>query len=124
MLITDDYDGEGDGNKLATFRFLRLDVSQSAQYDVDITTTTAMPAPDDPDDARDQSDPDFYILGAGREVAKGESGVANFEQDRTSTLQSGETYAMFLEEWRFGDPGASVSYPSRICFDVSLAPTP
>ena len=93
------------------------------QYDVTVVTTTATPVTPEPND-RDQSDPDFYILGAGREVARGESGAANIEQDTTSVLQAGETYAMFVEDWRFEDPGAAVSYPSRICFDVSLTPTP
>jgi len=35
-----------------------------------------------------------------------------------------ETYVAHVEEWRFDDPEASTDFPQRICFDVSLAPTP
>ncbi len=124
LCVNDQLDGlNRHGNNLGQDRYLRINVPVTDEYDVTVVTTTPTPVTPDPDD-RDQSDPDFYVLGAGREVARGNSGTANFEQDTTSTLQAGETYAMFLEEWRFGDPGAATDYPSRICFDVSLAPTP
>jgi hypothetical protein len=35
-----------------------------------------------------------------------------------------ETYVAFVEEWRFQDTIAAVTFPQRICFDVSLTPTP
>ena len=70
----DDYDGAGDGNKLATYRYLRLDIPSPAAFDVRIITTTAdtIPGDDDPNDPRDRSDPDMYIFldGADRRLRR------------------------------------------------------
>ncbi len=118
-----DYDGDGDGNKLATFRYLRMDVTQGARYDVNITTTTAMPAPDDPADSRDQSDPDIYVYRRGTLVALGNSGDANEEIFETqNVLSSGETYVAALVEFRYQDPESPANYPTQTCFDVSMTP--
>ena len=119
----DQYDGEGDGNKLAQHRYLRMNVTQTARYDVNITTTTAMPAPDDPDDARDQSDPDIFVYNRGTLVALGNSGVANEEVFTTqNVLSAGETYVASLVEFRYQDSQSPANYPSRTCFDVSMTP--
>ncbi|MDJ0919069.1 MAG: hypothetical protein QNJ05_15020 [Woeseiaceae bacterium] len=119
----DAYDGEGDGNKLAQHRYLRMNVTQSGLYDVNITTTTAMPAPDDPDDARDQSDPDIFIYRRGTLVALGNSGDANAEVFTTqNVLSAGETYVASLVEFRYQDSQSPANYPTRTCFDVSMTP--
>jgi hypothetical protein len=43
---------------------------------------------------------------------------------RTPQLFADETYVAFIEEWRFHDSTAAPTFPQRICFDVSLTPTP
>ena len=35
-----------------------------------------------------------------------------------------ETYIAFLEDFRFEDPLTATTFPQRVCFDVSLTPTP
>ena len=118
----DAYDGEGDGNKLAQHRYLRMNVTQGARYDVVISTTTAMPAPDDPADERDQSDPDIYIFRSGTLVALGNSGVANEEVFTTQNFLSPGTHVASLVEFRYQDSESPANYPTRTCFDVSMTP--
>ena len=119
----DDYDGSGDGNKLATYRYLRLNVAASSNFDVRIVTTTAdqLP-PDDPLDERDQSDPDMFIFRDGRIVAFGNSGEANEELFSTGVLPGPDTYVADLREFRYADPDSPVDFPVRMCFDVSFTP--
>ena len=113
------------GNNIGENRYLRITVPADDEYDVVVVSTTPTPVSPDPDD-RDQSDPDIYIIrGAGPENAgSGSSPVENSETFRTPVLFAGETYVAYLEEWRFDDNNASITYPSRMCFDVSLTPTP
>ena len=124
----DFYDGSGDGNKLAVYRYLRLDVSTTSAFDVRvITTTTADLPPDDPEDARDQSDPDLFIFRDGRVEDLdniGNSGEANEEIFTTAVLSGPDTYVADLREFRYADPESPVGFPDRMCFDVSFTPVP
>ena len=122
----DDYDGSGDGNKLATYRYLRLDVPTTTAYQVNIITTTAdtIPGDDNPDDPRDRSDPDMYIFLDGRIVDSGTSGNADEEIFRTTTLTGPDTYVADLREFRYADSESPVDFPNRMCFDVSFTPVP
>jgi hypothetical protein len=43
---------------------------------------------------------------------------------RTPPLRADETYLAFVEEWRYQDRLAATTFPPRVCFDVSLTPTP
>ena len=114
------------GNNPGEDRYLRITVPVDDEYDVTVITTTPTPVSADPND-RDQSDPDIYIVrGSGPfTVGEGSSPTENFEPTfRTSQMFTNETYVALVEEWRFDDAIASAEYPQRICFDVSLAPTP
>jgi len=113
------------GNNIGEDRFLRITVPADDEYDVSVVTTTPTPPSADPND-RDQSDPDIYIIRGANpgQINEGVSAVANSESYRTPLMFANETYAAIVEEWRFEDPVASVSYPQTICFDVSLTPTP
>jgi hypothetical protein len=111
------------GNNIGESRYLRISVPITDAYNVLIVPTTPTPVTAEPND-NDQSNPDFLIRGAGRLVGVGQSLVNNREESTTLTLQAGDTYAMFVEDRRYGDPLAPVTYPSRMCFDVSLTPTP
>jgi hypothetical protein len=121
----DDYDGSGDGNKLATYRYLRLNVATASAFDVSIiTTTTDDLPPDDLQDERDQSDPDMFVFRDGRVVAFGNSGEANEEVFQTDILPGPDVYVADLREFRYGDPESPVGFPDRMCFDVSFTPVP
>lgn len=114
------------GNNPGEDRYLRITVPVDDEYDVSVVTTTPTPVSADPND-RDQSDPDIYIVqGSGPfTVGEGSEPDQNFEPTfRTARLFTNETYVARVEEWRFDDPVASADFPQRICFDVSLAPTP
>ena len=97
------------------------------EYDVSVATTTVIPPTANPDD-RDYSDPDIYIIrGSGPEnVADGTTDLVQNAEPvfRTPVMLAGETYVAFIEEWRYQDDIASTSFPQRVCFDVSLTPTP
>ncbi len=121
----DDFDGSGDGNKLATYRYLRLDVPASSAFEVSVTTTTTGDLPvDDPEDPRDQSDPDVFIFRDGRVTDFGNSGEANREFFTTTVLAGPDTYVADLREFRYADPDSPVGFPDRMCFDVSFTPVP
>jgi len=121
----DDYDGSGDGNKLATYRYLRLDVPVSSAFEVRVITTTTGELPvDDPEDPRDQSDPDMFIFRDGRVADFGNSGDANQELFTTAILSGPDTYVADLREFRYADPDSPVGFPDRMCFDVSFTPVP
>jgi hypothetical protein len=125
ICANDDYDGAGEGNKLATFRYLRMDIPSETRFDVRVvTTTTADLPPDDPDDPRDQSDPDLFIFLDGEVVSFGNSGEANEEVFTTATLAGPDTYVADLQEFRYADPESPVGFPDQMCFDVSLTPVP
>ena len=121
----DDYDGAGEGNKLATYRYLRLDVPATSAFDVRvITTTTADLPPDDLQDDGDQSDPDMFIFRDGLVVDFGISGEANQEIFRTVVLSGPDTYVADLREFRYADPDSPIGFPDQMCFDVSFTPVP
>lgn len=118
------------GNKLSEHRFLRMTIDTPARYTFDIrTTNTADLPPDDPDNDRDQSDPDILILMNGaqqnqvvNEDLQGFSGVANQEVFTTpNELPAGE-YVMALVEFRYQDEQTPPDYPPRTCFDVTVGP--
>jgi hypothetical protein len=125
----DQFDENADGNKLSEHRYLRMTVDTAARYTFEIITTTAMPAPDDPDDDRDQSDPDILITLNGVQQnafvngdLEGFSGDANEEIFTTANeLQPGE-YALALVEFRYLDDQSPEDYPPQTCFDVSVRP--
>ncbi len=123
VCVNSQFDSGRDGNKLSENRFLRISVPITDQYDVTMTTTTATPPTDDPND-RDQSDPDIFIFQGPQYITEGTSPAENSEVFRTPTLQAGMTYIAVIEEWRFDDELASTTYPEQICFDVSFTPTP
>jgi hypothetical protein len=122
----DDYDGASGGNKLATYRYLRLDIPASSRFDVRVITTTtdSIPGDDDPNDPRDRSDPDIFIFLNGVPVEAGLSGAADEEIFRTTTLSGPDTYVADLREFRYADPDSPPDFPNRMCFDVSFAPVP
>ncbi len=121
----DDYDGAGDGNKLATYRYLRLDVPATSAFDVQVITTTTQDLPvDDPADPRDQSDPDMFIFRDGLLADFGNSGEANEEIFRTAILSGPDTYVADLQEFRYADPESPIGFPNQMCFDVSFTPVP
>ncbi len=125
VCVNDDYDGAGEGNKLATFRYLRLDIPSSSRFDVRVfTTTTGELPPDDPEDLRDQSDPDLFIFLDGQVMDFGDSVEANQEQFTTGILSGPETYVADLQEFRYADPESPVGFPDQMCFDVSFTPVP
>jgi hypothetical protein len=123
VCANDDYDGIGDGNKLASIRYLRIDVPATSTYRVDVRTTTSLP-PDDVLDARDQSDPDIDIHRNGRLIVRGISGDANREIFTTPVLSGPDIYVADLREFRYADPDSPATFPDRICFDVSMTPVP
>ena len=123
----DDYDGAGNGNKLATYRYLRLDIATSSRFEVRVIATTAdtIPGVDDPDDPRDRSDPDIFIFRDGQPLEAGVSGDADEEIFVTSGALAGpDTYVADLREFRYADPDSPVGFPDRMCFDVSFTPVP
>mgnify|MGYP001813525414 FL=1 len=115
------------GNNVGSNRYLRITVPTDDEYDVSVVTTTPIMPTADPDDF-DYSDPDIYIIrGSGPEnVAAGTTDVVPNAEPvfRTPPLRAAETYIAFLEEWRYQDRLAATTFPPRVCFDVSLTPTP
>jgi hypothetical protein len=115
------------GNNVAENRYLRITIPADDEYDVSVVTTTPTPPTADPAD-RDYSDPDVVIFrgSAPEEVARAETDIVpNMEPTfRTPVMFANETYLAFIEEWRFHDSIAATTFPQRICFDVSLTPTP
>ena len=115
------------GNNPGEDRYLRISVPVTGTYDVSVVTTTAITPTADPDD-KDYSDPDIYIArGATPEIIGfGATDGENFEPTFTTDVAmiAGETYIALVEEWRFDDRDTAFNFPQRVCFDVSLAPTP
>lgn len=117
-----DFRAETDGNKIAEYRYIRLDVPLADEYDVVIAATT--PTPPTPDIAdRDQSDPDMLLVQNGNLVLALLSDEENLEMGRTPLLQPG-TYIADLRDWRYVDPERPASYPPIVCFNVSFNSTP
>ncbi|MEM1173854.1 MAG: hypothetical protein AAGI27_03490 [Pseudomonadota bacterium] len=124
ICTNDIYDSRRDGNKLATRRFLRAEVTTPGVHDVSVvlaSTSTPLPA-DDPADERDQSDPDIRIYNRGVLVAIGTSGVANEEVFETQTSLVAGTHVIDVNEFRYADSETADTFPSQVCWDVSMAP--
>lgn len=123
-----DFDGlDRHGNNLAEYRYIRLTVPTTDNYDVVMTTTTPTPPDADPN-TRDQSDPDMFIQLNGQVVTAGLSPAANSESFTTPTLTAGQPYIADVHEFRFEDAdptfGTPDTFPTQVCFDVSFTPTP
>jgi hypothetical protein len=125
------FDPGAEGNKLSEHRFLRMSVATASPYTFSIVTTTEIPWPDDPDDDRDQSDPDILIARNGvvqnQSVdgdLQGFSGVANEEIFTTPDALPVGDYVMTLVEFRYQDEESPADYPDRTCFDVTVMPAP
>jgi hypothetical protein len=125
------FDPNAEGNKLSEHRFLRMTIDMASAYTFSVITTTAMPAPDDPEDTGDQSDPDLLVVrnGAVQNQAVGEDiqglgGDANQEIFTTPNVLPAGDYVMALVEFRYQDQDSPADYPERTCFDVTVAPAP
>ena len=127
ICVNNDFDSDISGNKVAEYRYLRVDIPVTDTYDVVITTTTPTPVTPDPND-RDQSDPDMQIYRNGNPVLPFPTGLspdANSETFTTPLMIAGESYVADVHEWRYEDfEAAPASYPDQICFDVSFTATP
>jgi hypothetical protein len=138
VCVNSDYDSRRDGNKLAQYRYLRIDIAEQRPYQIVAETVSAdgnppsEPAPGfncitafqaDPDDpeVHTYSDPDFELLLNGSSQAFGFSCTPNREELTTGTLNPG-TYVMDLSDYRMGDEDTISSYPNRICIDVTVTP--
>lgn len=125
------FDSSMDGNKLSVHRFLRMRVDIASAYTFNIITNPVLTGPDDPEDDRDQSDPDILIVRNGvvqnrvlGEDLQGFSGVANEESFTTVDVLPAGDYVLDLVEFRYRDPESPADYPERTCFDVTVAPAP
>ncbi len=119
-----DQDFDMDGNKPAEHRYLRVTTTSPAIYDVTVAANpvpppTTDPAPTPPDVIRDRSDPDVLIRLNGALVAVGFGGADDVESFTTQSLPAG-TYAVALNEFRFGDSDQSSDFPDQVCFDVTI----
>ncbi len=126
VCTNNDHDSNDDGNKPAEHRYLRINTTSSAIYDVTIVPNpvpppTSDPAPTPPDVIRDRSDPDMFIYLNGGLVAFGNSADDDSETFTTQNLTA-NLYVADVEEWRFDDEDRSSDYPDQICFDVTMAP--
>lgn len=124
ICTNDDHDPDGDGNKPAEHRYLRITTTAAAAYDITIVPdtippATTDPAPTPPDVIRDRSDPDFLMLRDGVPVAGGFSGVADSETIATQVLPA-DVYSAYVQEFRFGDEDKSSDFPNQICFDFTM----
>jgi len=129
------FDSNVAGNRLSEFRFLRMTVTVPSRYTFDVVTdadTLAKLPADDPDDDRDQSDPDiwYYLNGEvqNRVVngnTEGQSGEANRETFTSAIVLQPGDYVMDILEWRHTDEQTNKSeFPARSCFDVTITPAP
>jgi hypothetical protein len=127
------FDPDADGNKLSEHRFLRMSIDTASPYMFSIVTTTEIPGPDDPEDVRDQSDPDILILRNGvlqnqvvneDDFRQGFSGDANQEIFTTPDALPVGDYVMALVEFRYQDEDSPQDFPERTCFDVTVTPAP
>jgi K319L-like, PKD domain len=125
----DQFDGNYEGNKLSTHRYLRMTVSNPSALTFSVITTTPMPNPDDPADDSDQSDPDLLYYRDGQiqnrivgGLPQGLSGDANREIFTTPNIVAAGDYVIDLHEFRYEDDQSPANYPSRTCFDVTIGP--
>ena len=144
VCVNSDFDSRRDGNKLAQYRYLRIDIAEQRPYQIVAETVSAdgnppsEPAPGfncvtafqaDPDDpeVHTYSDPDFGLFLNDtpppdiRQKAGGYSCTPNREELTTGTLIPG-TYVMDLTDYRVADEDTISGYPNRICIDVTVTP--
>lgn len=135
ICISSEFDGNAEGNKLGQHRFLRMTITEPARYRFEILTDTSNLPPDDPENDRDQSDPDIEIFLAGNRVNQlincgaftqfeGLCPDANQEIFTTSNVLVPGEYAMALTEFRYHDDQTPPDYPPRTCFDVRITAAP
>ncbi len=113
---------ERTGNKLAQRRYLRFDIPSNASYRFTLTTTTAIPGVDDPNDPSDRSDPDLFVFRNGGLVAFGISGAADEEDFVSQNPLPAGRYVADIQEFRYRDQDSPTDFPTRVCFDVSITP--
>jgi K319L-like, PKD domain len=128
VCVNREHDNTGsDGNKLGEHRFLRFAVSVPSRYAFNIqvdAATAAMLPPNNPANDRDQSDPDANVFLNGQFVAQGVSGDANSESFTSFNVLGVGNYVMDLTEFRYADEQSVAGFPDRVCFDVTVQPTP
>ena len=125
------FDPNVEGNKLSEHRFLRMEIGTEARYTFSVVTEPGITGPDDPDDERDQSDPDILIFRNGavqNQIVDGDlqglSGDANEEIFTTPDALPVGDYVMALVEFRYQDEESPEDFPERVCFDVTVTQAP
>ncbi len=128
VCVNNDYLDTVDGvfNKLSDWRYLRFETPVDGRWTITVTANPAPPPTSDGDpNARDDSDPDFYVWQGDRLVAFGEDVVPteppHTETVNTMTLAAGD-YAVELVEYRYVDDQTASDFPSQVCYDVTIAP--
>jgi hypothetical protein len=134
VCVNSQFDTSRDGNKLSEHRYLRFDLLSRSSVTMSVTTVSADgAAPSSPADpnfdctsldpgdplAHTYSDPDFYLWTRGDLYWIGGSCEPNSEVGTTGLLDPG-TYVIDLNEFRHEDADTAESYPSRVCFDVTV----
>jgi hypothetical protein len=134
-----DYDSGRDGNKLAEYRYLRMNVTQQQSYDIVVDTVSAdgespsQPDPGfdcvtayqiDPDDplVHTHSDPDFGLFFNGTQVWRGLSCTPNREETLSPLILAPGTYILDVIEFRFADEDTVAGYPESVCFGITVSP--
>ena len=126
VCMNNDYFTAGDDeNKFGMFRHFRITTTGSSTYTITATanpplTTTSLPGDAPP---RDDSDPDLFLHRAGQwfEFANSTEDGGGEEIFNTPTIGAG-TYILRLQEWRHFDDAAAGTFPTQVCFDVSMTP--
>jgi hypothetical protein len=130
----DEVGPQATGNKLNEHVFLRMNVAARQRYtfniSADAATVALLPA-DDPNDDRDQADPDMFyylngqiqnlVINGGTEGTSGDANIENFTS--FNPLDVGE-YVIDFNDWRFVDTETAPAYPPRTCFDFTVTPAP
>ena len=124
------FDAGFNGNRLSEYRFLRMAIVSQSRYTFDVVTDSATVAqlpPDDPNDDRDQSDPDlrYYLNGVLQNSGlQGFSGVANRETFTTANELAPGDYVLDVVEFRHTDENSATDFPERSCFDITITAAP
>jgi len=111
VCVNSDFDPGREGNKLAEYRYLAIDVPSNGRYDVEVATTTPL--------SGTQSDPDIFVARDGIFVAVGGSGVDNRETV-TVNMEGPDVYVAALREFRYSDADTPAGFPGRVCYDVTV----
>jgi len=130
------FDNRRHGNKLSEYRYLRVNVANTARYRIEVNTvnppSTPPPgyncntAPDTDPNIHMHSDPDITIMRNGVSAVPFPEGLScepNQEVANTNVLSPG-TYVMDITEFRFADSESPADFPrpseTQICFDVTM----